>query len=55
MDKIEAAKNFLMEFAENLKKELSAEKIEITVSSSRYNTVCQVEVRFTSSREINQD
>lgn len=52
MDKIEEARKFLMEFAENLKKDLRAGRIEITVSSSEYNTACQVEVRFVSSREV---
>lgn len=55
MDKIEEARKFLMEFAENLKKDLRAERIEITVSSSQYNTACQVEVHFVSSREVYQE
>lgn len=54
MDKIEEARKQLMDFAENLKKDLGAERIEITASSSQYNTACQVEVRFTSSREIDR-
>lgn len=54
MDKIEEARKQLMDFAENLKKDLGAERIEITASSSQYNTACQVEVRFISSREVYQ-
>lgn len=54
MDKIEEARKQLMDFAENLKKDLGAESIEITASSSQYNTVCRVEVRYVSNREVHQ-
>lgn len=55
MNKIEEARKQLMDFAENLKKDLGAESIEITASSNQYRTACSVEMRFLSRREIYQD